>query len=306
MNTAMAKMATQHGVATDAQLRECGISADVVRRLITRGALVRFAPGVVGDAATEVAWHRRAMAATLAPGARAVLAGAAAARLHGLDGFGDIERIIVMVAHGGRKSVAPGVTVVQSRYLTDDDITVIDGIPTLTVAATLVSLGRVRHAGRSQALDAALRDGVDPTELRADFVRHQRFGARGPTEMISMLDQRVDARLPRSWFQRAASELLSKHGIETVDEWVVADEDGNTLAELDLARVDLQVALECQSRQWHGTPAARRADAVRKRRLRRLGWDIVELWWSDLGHIDDVVADFLDAVDRARRLRASR
>ena len=305
IRAAMAIMAAQHGVASDAQLRARGVSADVQRRLIARGLLTRFAPSVVGDAASAVTWHRRAMAATLAPGARAVLAGATAARLHRLDSFGDVDRIIVVVDHGGRKWVGPGVTVAQARYLTDADRMMVDGVPTLTVAATLVSLARVRHSARSQALDAALRDGAVPIELRSDFIRHQRSGASGPSEMISMLDQRVDARLPRSWFQRIAGELLRQHGIETVDEWVVADAHGNVLAELDLASVDLLVALECQSWEWHGTPSARRRDATRKRRLRRLGWEIIELWWSDLANIEDVVTDFLDVVDRARRLRTA-
>ena len=299
----MAVLAGQHGVATDAQLRAVGLSADVQGRLIARGLLLRFAPGVVGDAGTEATWHRRAMASTLAPGGTAVLGGAAAARLHALDGFADIERIIVVVAHITKLKVAPKVTIVRARYLVDDDITEVDSIRTLTVAATLVSLARVRHADRSQALDSALRDGSAPLELRDVFVRHRRCGARGPAEMISMLDQRVDSRLPRSWFQRVAADLLREHGISTVDEWAVRDEHGRLIAELDLAAVDVQVGLECQSWEWHGTPSAQRADAARKRRLRRLGWEIIELWWSDLDHIDDVVADFQEAVQRARRLR---
>jgi hypothetical protein len=242
------------------------------------------------------------MAATLASGTRAVLCGAAAARLHGLDGFADIDRIIVAIPHGRRLDVPPGVTVVRSRYLPNEDITTVDGIRVLTIAAALVELARVQHGSRSQALDAALRDGAAPLELRAAFIRHRRHGARGPTEMISMLDQRVNARLPRSWFQRVAADLLEHSGIATVDEWVVRDEVGNVKAELDLAHVELQVALECQSWEWHGTPSARRADARRKRWLRRHGWEIIELWWSDLHHIDEVAADFLDAVDRATRL----
>lgn len=299
----MAVLAGQHGVATDAQLRAVGLSADVQQRLIARGLLARFAPGVVGDAGTEATWQRRAMAATLAPGGTAILGGAAAARLHGLDGFTDVERIIVVVAHISRLHVGQDVTIVRARYLVDDDVTDVDNIRTLTIAATLVSLARVRHSLRSQALDAALRDGSEPIELRGVFVRHQRCGARGPAEMISMLDQRVDSRLPRSWFQRVAADLLDQHGISTVDEWAVCDEHGRLIAELDLATVDVRVGLECQSWEWHGTPSAQRADAARKRRLRRLGWEIIELWWSDLDHIEDVVADFHEAVERARRLR---
>ena len=120
--------------------------------------------------------------------------------------------------------------------------------------------------------------------------------------MLQMLDERVNTRLPRSWFQRLAKQALGVHGIKLVDEWPVRDERGKLLAELDLAAVDLKVGLECQSWQWHGTPTARRADAQRKQKLRRLGWDIIDLWWSDLDRIDEIIADLVDALDRARKL----
>ena len=88
-----------------------------------------------------------------------------------------------------------------------------------------------------------------------------------------------------------------------VDEWPVCDERGTLLAELDLADVDLKVGVECQSWAWHSTPRAQRADADRKRRLRSLGWDVVDLWWSDLERSDAVIADVLLAIRNAERLR---
>jgi len=301
---AMAVMKAQHGAAADAQLRACGLTARRVERLIEAGVLLRHGAGVVVDAATEETWHRRAMAATLALGADATLSGAAAARLHGLDGFADIDRVIVTVAHSRRLNVDDEVTVVQSRCLADEDRTVVDGIPVTTVAATLVSLSRTKHSRRSQALDSAIRDGIDLAELRADFVRMRKVGRSGPGEMLLMLDQRVNTRLPRSWFQRLAQRALAEHGIALEDEWPVWDVGGKLLAELDLAHVALMVGLECQSWQWHGTPSKRRADTLRKRKLRRIGWEILELWWSDLERMDAVVADLVDALDRARKLMA--
>jgi len=300
----MATMKAQQGAATDKQLRENGISWRRQQQMIAAGLLLRQGPGVIADAATEETWHRRAMAATLAPGADAVLSGASAARLHRLDGFADIERIIVTVSHSRRLNVATDVTVWQSRCLAEQDRTVVDGIPVMTIAATLVSLARTRHSQRSQALDSAIRDGIDLAELRDDFVRMRKVGRRGPSEMLQMLDQRVNTRLPRSWFQRLAKEALGVHGISLVDEWPVTDQRGTLLAELDLAHPDLKVGLECQSWRWHGTPTARRADALRKQRLRRLGWDIIELWWSDLDRMDGIIEDLGDALDRARKLLA--
>ena len=300
----MSTMKAQQGAATDKQLRGHGISARRQQGMIDAGLMQRYGPGVVVDAATEDTWHRRAMAATLAPGTNAVLSGASAARLHRLDGFADIDRIIVTVAHSRRLKVADGVTVVQSRCLEPEDCTVVDGIPVLTIAATLVSLARTKHSRRSQALDSAIRDGIDLAELRADFVRMRKVGRRGPSEMIQMLDQRVNTRLPRSWFQRLAKQALGEHDVVLVDEWPVHDERGKLLAELDLAHVELKVGLECQSWQWHSTPTARRADAHRKQRLRRIGWDIIDLWWSDLDRMDGVIEDLNIALERARKVHA--
>ena len=97
--------------------------------------------------------------------------------------------------------------------------------------------------------------------------------------------------------------MLQRHGHAMVDEWPVCDERGTLLAELDLADVDLKVGVECQSWAWHSTPKAQRADADRKLRLRSLGWDVVDLWWSDLERSDAVIADVLLAIRKAERLR---
>lgn len=298
-------MATQFGVVSHPQIRARGVTARQQSRLMGQGVWSAYAPGVARDAAREDCWEMHAMAATLAPGAAAVLAGAAAARLHGLDGFADIGRIIVTIPDGARLRVRDGVTVVRANRIDVRNVTIVRGIPTLDVAATLVSLARAGHAGREQALDSALRSGAGPAELREQFERLRRCGVRGPREMIDLLHERVEARLPRSWFQRLAGEMLKRHDIAMVDEWPVLDERGMLLAELDLANVELQVGVECQSWSWHSTPRAQRADADRKRRLRLLGWDIIDLWWSDLARSDGVINDVLLAIRKAERLRKS-
>ena len=90
-------------------------------------------------------------------------------------------------------------------------------------------------------------------------------------------------RLPRCWFQRLAHRALIEYGITMEDEWPVRDADGRLVAELDLAVVDSKVGVECQSIEYHATPADIRRDVQRRALLRRHGWDIVELWWTDLG-----------------------
>ena len=106
-------------------------------------------------------------------------------------------------------------------------------------------------------------------------------------------------RLPRSWFQRLAHRALIEYGITMEDEWPVRDADGRLVAELDLAVVDSKVGVECQSIEYHASGADVSRDVSRRRLLRRLGWDIVELWWSDLDRMTDVLVDLGLALDRA-------
>jgi hypothetical protein len=104
---------------------------------------------------------------------------------------------------------------------------------------------------------------------------------------------------PRSWFERLAHRELAELGVELVHEHPLRAPNGRLVAELDLADVEHRIGIECQSWQWHATPAAQRADARRKRAVRRLGWEVVDVWWSDRGRMDDVV-------ETIRAIRAER
>ena len=127
----------------------------------------------------------------------------------------------------------------------------------------------------------------------------------GPADMLRLLHDRVEARLPLSWFQRLAQRVLAEHGIPLEPEWPLLDGHGRLLAAFDLADVENQVGLECQSWEHHGSPTARRADTDRKRRVGTHGWEIVEVWWSDLDRMDAVIAEFLRVRERAAIVRAS-
>ena len=128
--------------------------------------------------------------------------------------------------------------------------------------------------------------------------RFRRQGTSGPSVVLGLLHERIDGRLPRSWFQRLAKRALAGRDIRTVDEFPVGSASGDFLAHLDLAMPSLQIGVECQSWKWHATPTARAADARRRRRLKSMGWEIVEVWWSDLDHLDEVVDELRALIDR--------
>lgn len=105
------------------------------------------------------------------------------------------------------------------------------------------------------------------------------------------LDEREGKTLPASWFQRLAKRLFESTGLAMDDEYPVYGEDGRLLARLDLAIPPLRIGVECQSWAWHATPEAQHRDARRRGMLRRLGWEIVDVWWRDLRQPDRVLAE---------------
>jgi hypothetical protein len=290
--------ARQHGVAAVRQLRLLGITLRRQRTLERQQLWVPLASNLIVPRGSIDSWTRRAMAGTLsAP--QAMLFGPSAARLHGLDGFTDHEGVEVIVADSAHVDPIDGVTYRYSRHLSTADRHTIERIPVTVLPVTLVQLHSRGHAS-GQALDSALRSGFSPRWMLEHFIRWQLPNLPAATALLQMLEERVDGRLPRSWFQRLGKMAFAAEGHVLVDEHPVFDAKGKHIADLDLADVELKVGVECQSWEHHGSPSAQQRDLRRKRSLRALGWEIVDVWWSDLERIDEVLADLRLALARAR------
>ncbi|MCU1389175.1 MAG: hypothetical protein JWL72_2513 [Ilumatobacteraceae bacterium] len=279
----------QHGLAADRQVRALGVSLKVQNRLVAEGAWRRVQPSVIAVAGSQPTFEQAAMAATLAvPGSMS--AGRTAARLHRCDGYQRTTVIEVIVSMSRHPRELDGVTVRRSRMLSAKDRHTIDRIPVTTLPVTMIHLAANGDLSAAQALDGALRDGFHPRWLGDTFRRWKGRGVSGPSEMLKLLQERVDQRLPRSWFQRMAKDIFDLEGIVLVDEWPIYDVDGTHLADLDLADPSRKVGVECQSWEWHGSAEAQYRDELRKRTLTDLGWDIIDVWWRDLDRPASIVA----------------
>lgn len=284
-------MARRHGVIAVAHARRLGVTHATELGLVRDGVVRRSAAGVLVSTSAPATWEQRALAAVLAPG-RAVLSHGAAARLHGLDGFDRHDSVDVICRKGWWPNPPVGTITHHTRGLTLADVTEVDGVSTLTVATTLTLLSPVVGTGRTaKALDSALRRGHTIDDLRAVATRWRTRGRPGPPVLLMLLDEREGHTVPRSWFQRLAKRVLATTNVRLVDEYPVRDARGVLLAELDLADPRRRVGIECQSWSWHATPTEQHRDARRRGELRRLGWEIVDVWWRDLRHPDRVRAE---------------
>jgi hypothetical protein len=299
MRQASALFGGQDSLATTSQLLSAGVTEGVIRQRVRSGEWERPAQGVVALSGVSWSWRRRARRALLATGLESALAASSAARVHGFDGFDDDERVVVTAADGVVLRQGAGWSTVRATRLQGRDCVAVDGLRCVMRPVALVQVAAtdgVDAAGR--ALDSMLRSGDSPDWIRSVAERWKGHGVAGPPTVLALLDQRVAGRLPRSWFQRLAKRALQSRGFRMVDEHPVHASDGRLIAELDLALPELQIGVECQSWRWHATPTARAADAARKRRVRLLGWELVEVWWNDLHRLDEVVAELFLLIDR--------
>ena len=288
MQAAARLFAAQYGVVADRQLRAVGIDLRRQNTVLRQGVWRRTHPGVIALAGTAGSWRQQAKAATLAI-TGSMLTGRSAARLHGCDGFGAFDGIELVAPRTAHLRRLHGVTARRSVHISLTDRHVIDTIPVTTLPVTLVHLAAGGHDA-AKALDGVLRDGFNISWLRTNFERWVAHRPAPSRQMLVLLDERVSERLPRSWFQRIAHHIFATAGIRLEHEWPLFDASGRHLGDLDLAAVAKRVGVECQSWEWHGSPAAQHRDAIRKRRISALGWTVVEVWYRDLADPASVIA----------------
>ena len=291
-------MADHDGVVTATIARSMGMDWEREQHLVDRGVLDRPAPGVLRATASPPTWWQRVRIAAWAPGDSIVSHGAAA-RIHGLDGFDRYDDVDVLCRKGWWPECPPGTRTHFTRGHPELDVDTIRDVRVLSVGATLTLFSPVHGLGpTARALDSALRAGHELDDLRAVARRWRRRGRPGPATLLMLLDERDGKTLPASWFERLAARLLVSAGYSVVVEHPIHTDDGRLLARLDLAIPQLRIGVECQSWAWHATPEAQHRDARRRGMLRRLGWEIVDVWWRDLRHPDRVLAELHHLVQR--------
>lgn len=108
--------------------------------------------------------------------------------------------------------------------------------------------------------------------------------------LATVLDDRPDGGLA-GVLERAFYEILKPSGLPMPRTEVVF-----LSGSIHIARVDAEfpngLIVELLSRTWHTSPAAVKADSIRRRNLRLLGREVVEFWAEEVfGSPDFVLAE---------------
>ena len=270
--------AAQGGPFTLAQARKHGLSPAVPRARVAHGVLVH---GPVWDEA--------------APDPRHVLVLKAAARVLAVRG-GRVSHRTAAVVHGlpllGSLPVRPDVTRecrftgdassmpgVRVAALPDEDCTNVDGVPVVSLARTVVDVARTSTWREAVVVaDAALRQGLDPSELAGTAGRCARWpGIAQARRVLAFADGRAET--PLESITRVAYALEGLPPPET--QVVICAPDGSFLAMVDFLWRAQRVVGEADGMGKYDAPGTLRLEKLREHGLHQVGFEVVRNLWGE-------------------------
>jgi hypothetical protein len=252
-----------------------------ISRYQLRAGFRAIYPNVYLAAGATSSLRARSEAAWLWSGRRGVLAGLAAAALHGSDWIGDDEAVELI----WRNPHPPAGVLTRNQRVESDEVTRVDGLPVTTSARTAFDLSRQLPIGDAVArLDALMR--ATPFSVEDVLLLAKRHpGARGLRRLRSALPI-VDsgAASPKETWLRL---LLIDAGLPAPDTQIPVVAQFRTVAVLDMGWERFKVAVEYDGDQHRSSRRQYVRDIRRLKALEACGWIVVRVIAEDPP--DDVV-----------------
>ena len=255
-----------HGVVTARALTEASAGPSVIRRLASEHALTWVARGVYVIGAPTGSWEQSVAIDLAAAGPDAVVAGAAAARLWGLDGFttrsGDQPATTAVLLNMSRRDGRRGANLRRVRGL--EPHALIGDLPLTGINQTLIELGGTLPIALSPgghrltpedqvelALESALRDQFTTIERLLEVLADCGSRREGAAVLRAVLDRRpLGAPATESWMETRCIQVLRNDGIVDLERQVpVYDRRGRLIGRVDLML--RRIILECDGKQFH-------------------------------------------------------
>ncbi len=238
--------------------------------------------------------RQRSEAAWLWSGRRGILAGLAAAALHGSDWIDDDVPIELV----WRNPHPPAGIITRNHLIRGDEVTCVARIPATTPARTAYDLGRLPPRNRAVArLDALMRANPFPIEDVRLLTKAHR-GARGLRQLRAALSL-VDggAASPKETWLRL---LLIDSGLPGPATQIPVHERRHLIAILDMGWEAYKVAVEYDGDQHRTNRKQYAKDHWRMRKLEAMGWIVIR------AIAEDSPGDIVRRVRTALRKRGCR
>jgi hypothetical protein len=236
------------------------------------------------------------LAATAGLGAAS---GETAAWLHGLRNYPP-DRPSILISHGVRAKPHDGVIVRRGRWLTDGEVTEVQGVPTLTVPATLLSCATSSvDAQRARLIDVLHRRLATPADVLALLDRCER--ARGAATLRALVEE-LGPLAVESIFQDEVVRTLRALGFPAERSTRRIDTPDGVGLTVDIALLAWLVALEPEGDAFHRTREQRRKDRRRAAAYAGTDWVVIPIdwrdWFLDRQHVIDSILAAIAAQQR--------
>jgi len=281
--------ARQWGVVSRGQLLDAGLSATVVRDRVRSGGLLRLHRGVYAVGHAKLRCEGHWLAAVLAVGPGAVLSHRDAAGLHGLRPANHMQVDVTTLRQP--RSIR-GIAIHRTTVLEAEDVTRVRGIPTTTVARTLVDLaGIVPRDHLTKAVKEAERQrSFDLRAVEAAMARTRGRTGRGHRALREALKEYAALGLS------ASDSALEDAFLRLVQRAGLRKPVTNVLVEgfrVDAVWRTQRVAVELDGWEFHRSRAAFERDRERDAVLTAAGWRVVRFTHNQVTRRPDAVLQTL-------------
>jgi len=297
--------AAQFGLLTSRQLRDLGFGPHAFDDRVAGRHWERVTDEVLRRAGSSRDRGQLALAAVLDAGPGAVLSHSSAASWWGLKGC---RLLPLHVTSTSRSSRRPDVEVLHTvRELHDDWTTTLDRIPIVRPQLLALQLFAQFRAERAERfVDAMWSMRLLSGPALSTFL--DEVGARGRDGTAGLrryVEQRGESYVPpASGLEGRARSILRDAGFEMRPEVDLGQ--AHWVGRVDLLHVELPLVVEVQSERFHAALCDRRADSVRAERLAESGFELVEIWDTQVWHRPWEVVRAVHLGARAARRRSVR
>jgi Protein of unknown function (DUF559) len=236
----------------------------------------RLFPDVYVERDVDVDAALRAKAGWLWTGRRGVVAGFAAAALHGSKWVDDVQ--VVELIHDNLRS-PPGIQTRRDR-IDGDEIDLLAGVPVTSPARTALDFGCWHPTTTAVAGIDSLARATEIKTADVELLVRRYAGRRGIARARHALElSDSGAQSPKESWLRV---VLIRAGLPRPQTQIpVPDEFGNAIAYLDMGWENVKVAVEYDGEQHRSDRARYKWDLRRLEMLERLGWIVVRVVAGD-------------------------
>lgn len=249
------------------------MAGDRLSRYELRTQFVRLFPDVYVPADTPLTLEVCSEAAWLWTRRRAVVAGMAAAKLHGVKWVDDSEPVELIWANFR----CPKGVITRAETLLEGEVETIAGLPVTTATRAAFDLGRRGHLRMAVArVDGLMRfAGVTKPELKVLIARHPHIkGLRQLENVIRLADRGAES--PRETYLRLLINGTAEFPpLET--QIPVLRPDGISHYHLDMGWSDLKIAVEYDGEDHLSDPDQIASDILRLEYLHQQGWIVIRV-----------------------------